>query len=90
MSTRNPDYHEDRSLPEIVSAALWRSRRFDLGVQAVEELRSEYGVTVGYEAMRLWGLPCVRCFAKRLRHSRLSYTADGRYDPGAQDTRRHA
>jgi hypothetical protein len=49
-----------------------------------------YGVTVGYEAVRRWCLPCARCFAKRLRHNRLSYTADGRYDPQAQDTRRHA
>ena len=29
------------------------------------------------------------CQLEQLRHSRLSYKADGRYDPEAHDTRRH-
>ena len=90
MSTRSPDYHGDRFPPEIVSNALWRSHPFSLSFHDVKELLSEHGVTVGYEAVRLWCLPCAPSFAKKRRHNRLSSKADGRYDPEAQNTRRHA
>ena len=76
--------------PEIITYVVWLYHRFCLSFRDVEELLSEYGVTVGYEAVRLWCLQCTPSFAKKLRHNRLSYNADGRYDPGAQDTRRHA
>ena len=89
MSTRSPDYHGYRFPPEIGSNAVWLSHRFYLSFHDVKELRSEYGVTVGYEAVRLRCLPCASSFAKKLRHNCLSYKADGRYDPEAQDTRRH-
>ncbi len=83
LSTRSPDYHGDRFPPEIVSKAVRCSHRFDLSFHDVKELRSEYGVRVGYEAVRLWCLQCASSFAKKLRHNCLSYKADGRYDPGA-------
>ena len=92
MSTRSLDYHGDRFPPEIVSNAVWRSHPFSFSFHDVKELLSEHaehGVTVGYEAVRLWRLPCAPSPAKKLRHKRLSYRADGRYDPEAQDTRRH-
>jgi transposase-like protein len=72
---------------------LWTVRWYvvySLSYRQLEELLSEYGVTVGYEAVRLWCLQCASSFAKKLRHNRLSYNAAGRYDPEAQDTRRHA
>jgi transposase-like protein len=90
MSTRSSDSHGYRFPPEIVSTAVWRSHRFSLSFHDVKELLSEYGVTVGYEAVRLWCLQCAPSFAKKLRHNRLSDNVDGRYDPEAQDTRRHA
>ena len=90
LSTRSPDSHGDRFPPEMVSNAVWRSHHFALSLHDVKELLSEHGVTVGYEAVRLWCLKCAPSFATQLRHNRLSYTADGRYDPEAQDTRRHA
>jgi len=89
LSTRSPDSHGDRFPPEIVSTAVWRSHRFALSFHDVKALRSEYGARVGYEAVRLWRLPCAPSFAKKLRHHRLSYKADGRYDPEAQDPRRY-
>jgi transposase-like protein len=67
-----------------------RSLRFSLSFHDVKELLSERGVTVGYEVVRLWRLKFASSFAKKLRYNRLSDNADGRYDPEAQDTRRHA
>jgi putative transposase len=90
MSTRSPDSYGYRFPPEIGSNAVWLSHRFYLSFHDVKELLSEYGVTVGYEAVRLWCLQCAPSFAKKLRYNRLSYNADGRYDSEAQDTRRHA
>jgi transposase-like protein len=90
MSTRRPDSHGCRFPSEIVSSAVWRSHRFSLSLHEVEEQLSERGVTVGDEAVRECCLKFASSFAKRRRHHRLSVNADGRYDPGAQDTRRHA
>ena len=90
LRTRSPDSHGDRFPPEIVSDAVWRSHRFSLSVYDVKELLSERGVTVGYEAVRQWCLKFAPSFATKLRHNRLSYHADGRYDPEAHDPRRHA
>jgi transposase-like protein len=52
MRTRSPDYHGERFPPEIGSNAVWRSHPFSLSFHDVNELLSEYGVRVSYEAVR--------------------------------------
>ena len=56
--------------PEIISHAVWLYHRFSLSFREVEELLAERGVTVSYEAVRLWCLKFGQAFAKKLRHRR--------------------
>src|SRR5262249_27889799 len=67
MSIGNPDYRGYRFPPEIISYSVWLYHRFCLSFRDVEELLAERGVTVSYEAVRLWCLRFGQAFAKRLR-----------------------
>ena len=49
---------------------MWLYHRFSLSFREVEELLAERGVTVSYEAVRLWCLKFGQAFAKKLRHRR--------------------
>ena len=63
-------YRKHRFPPEIISHAVWLYHRFSLSFREVEELLAERGVTVSYEAVRLWCLKFGQAFAKKLRHRR--------------------
>jgi putative transposase len=67
MKAQNLDYRGYRFPPEIISYAVWLYHRFSLSFRDVEELLAERGVTVCYEAVRLWCLRFGQAFAKRLR-----------------------
>ena len=73
MSTRSSDYRGYRFPPEIISYAVWLYHRFCLSFRDVEELLAERGVTVSYEAVRLWCLKFGQAFANRLRHRRSRF-----------------
>ena len=47
-------YRGHRFPPEIISHAVWLYYRFTLSFRDVEVLLAERGVTVSYEAIRLW------------------------------------
>src|SRR4249919_208778 len=47
-------YYGHRFPPEIISYAVWVYHRFCLSFRDVEDLLAERGVTVSYEAIRLW------------------------------------
>jgi putative transposase len=70
MSIRNPDYRGYRFPSELISYAVWLYHRFCLSFRDVEELLAERGITVSYEAIRLWCLKFGQAFANRLRHRR--------------------
>ena len=53
--------------PEIISHAVWLYPRFSLSFRDVEELLAERGITVSYEAIRLWCLRFGPQYARRLK-----------------------
>jgi putative transposase len=70
MSIRNPDYRGYRFPSELISYAVWLYPRFCLSFRDVEKLVAERGITVSYEAIRLWCLKFGQALANRLRHRR--------------------
>ncbi len=62
-------YKRHRFPPEIIQYAVWIYYRFNLSHRDVEDLLAERGITVSYEAIRLWcnkfGLKYVRRLKKK-------------------------
>ncbi len=73
MKRDAPSYHGYRFPPEIISHAVWLYHRFGVSVRDVEDLLAQRGITVSYEAIRLWCLTFGPAYARRLkrRQSRL-------------------
>ncbi len=76
MNSQRPAYHGYRFPPEIISHAVWLYHRFSLSFRDVEDLLAERGITVSYEAIRLWCLRFGPQYARRLkrRQGRLGDT----------------
>ncbi len=62
-------YKRHRFPPEIIQYAVWLYHRFNLSHRDIEDLLAERGITVSYEAIRLWcnkfGLKYVRRLKKK-------------------------
>ena len=54
MGSDTPSYHRYRFTPEIISHAVGLYHRFCVSFRDVEELLAQRGITVSYEAIRLW------------------------------------
>ena len=54
MTSQPPSYRGYRFPSEIISHAVWLYYRFGLSFRDVEDLLAERGITVTYEAIRLW------------------------------------
>ena len=67
MKRDTPSYHGDRFPPEIISHAVWLYHRFGVSFRDVEDLLVQRGITVSYEAIRLWCLTFGSEYARRLR-----------------------
>jgi putative transposase len=65
-----PSYKRHRFPPEIIAHAVWLYYRFALSFRDIEELLAARGVTVSYEAIRLWCGKFGPEYARRLRHCR--------------------
>ena len=63
-------YHRHRFPPEIISHAVWLYHRFGLSLRDVEDLLAERGITVSYEAIRLWCGKFGLDYARKLRRRR--------------------
>ena len=76
MKTDAPSYHGYRFPPEIISHAVWLYHRFCVSFRNVEELLAQRGITVSYEAIRLWCIKFGPEYARRLkrRQGRLGDT----------------
>ncbi len=72
MKSDTPNYHGYRFPPEIISHAVWLYHRFCVSFRDVEELLAQRGITVSYEAIRLW------CFKFGLEYSRGLKRRQGR------------
>ena len=56
MKRDTPSYHGSRFPPAIISHAVWLYHRFGVSFRDVEDLLAQRGITVSYEAIRLWCL----------------------------------
>ena len=63
-----PSYKRHRFPPEIIAYAVWLYYRFALSFRDIEELLAARGVTVSYEAIRLWRGKFGPEYSRRLRH----------------------
>ncbi len=53
--------------PEIISHAVWLYHRFCMSFRDVEDLLAQRGITVSYEAIRLWCIKFVPEYARGLK-----------------------
>ena len=60
-------YRGHRFPPEIISHAVWLYHRFTLSFRDVEDLLTERGICVSYEAIRYWCLKFGPAYARNLR-----------------------
>ena len=67
MSIDAPSYRGYRFPPEIISHAVWLYHRFRVSFRDVENMLAERGVTVSYEAIRLWCIKFGPEYARRLK-----------------------
>ena len=67
MSETASIYRGYRFPPEIISHAVWLYYRFSLSFRDVEDLLAERGITVSYEAIRLWCRKFGGEYARRLK-----------------------
>ena len=61
------NYHGYRFPPDIISHAVWLYHRFGVSFRDVEDLLAQRGITVSYEAIRLWCLTFGSVYARRLK-----------------------
>jgi putative transposase len=60
-------YNHYRFPPEIIQHAVWLYLRFNLSIRDVEDLLAQRGITVSYEAIRLWVNKFGPKYAKKLK-----------------------
>ncbi len=66
-------YKRYRFPPEIIQHTVWLYHRFNLSHRDIEDLLSERGITVSYEAIRLWCNKFGSEYAKRLKKKRNGF-----------------
>ena len=66
-------YKHHRFPPQIIQYAVWLYHRFNLSHRDIEDLLSERGITVSYEAIRLWCNKFGSEYARRLKKNRNEF-----------------
>ncbi len=66
-------YKRYRFPPEIIQHSVWLYHRFNLSHRDIEDLLSERGIQVSYEAIRLWCNKFGSEYAKRLKKKRNGF-----------------
>jgi putative transposase len=66
-------YKRHRFPPQIIQHAVWLYHRFNLSHRDIEDLLSERGIEVSYEAIRLWCNKFGPEFTKRLKRKRNGF-----------------
>ena len=66
-------YKRHRFPPDIISYAVWLYYRFNLSHRDIEDLLAERGITVSYEAIRLWCIKFGPKYARRLKRQHRGY-----------------
>ena len=78
MNSKSPSYRGYRFPPEIISHSVWLYHRFCVSFRDVEDLLAQRGITVSYEAVRLWCIKFGPEYARRLKR-RQSRSGDTWY-----------
>ena len=73
MKSSKSMYKRHRFPPEIIQYAVWLYYKFNLSHRDVEDLLAERGITVTYEAVRLWCNKFGPKYAQRLRRKHQGY-----------------
>jgi putative transposase len=66
-------YKRHRFPSDIISYAVWLYYRFNLSHRDVEDLLAERGITVSYEAIRLWCIKFGAKYSRRLKKRHGGY-----------------
>ncbi len=66
-------YKGHRFPPEIIQYAVWLYHRFNLSHRDIEDLLAERGITVSYEAIRLWCIKFGLKYVRRLKKKHQGY-----------------
>ena len=66
-------YKRHRFPPDIISYTVWLYYRFNLSYRDIEDLLAERGITVSYEAIRLWCIKFGALYARRLKRKHRGY-----------------
>ena len=66
-------YKRHRFPPDMISCAVWLYFRFNLSHRDIEDLLVERGITVSYEAIRLWRIKFGSKYARRLKRKHGGY-----------------
>jgi len=67
MNTSSTQYKRHRFPTEIIQYSVWLYYRFSLSHRDIEDLLTERGITVSYEAIRLWCNKFGPQYARRLK-----------------------
>jgi len=73
MNTSNTQYKRHRFPAEIIQHAVWLYYRFNLSHRDIEDLLAERGITVSYEAIRLWCNKFGPHYARRLKRRQQGF-----------------
>ena len=73
MKSTTVMYKRHRFPPEIIQYAVWLYHRFNLSHRDIEDLMSQRGIEVSYEAIRLWCNKFGAKYAQRLRRKHQGY-----------------
>jgi putative transposase len=71
--TQSKMYKRHRFPPEIIQYAVWLYHRFNRSPRDIEDLMSQRGIEVSYEAIRLWCNKFGAKYAQRLRRKHQGY-----------------
>ena len=66
-------YKRHRFPPDIISYAVWLYYRFNLSHRDIEDLLAERGITVSYEAVRLWCIKFGAIYTRKLKKRHRGY-----------------
>ena len=66
-------YKRHRFPPDIISYAVWLYYRFNLSHRDIEDLLAVRGITVSYEAIRLWCIKFGAIYTRRLKRKHRGY-----------------
>jgi putative transposase len=66
-------YKRHRFPPDVISYTVWLYYRFNLSYRDIEDLLAERGITVSYEAIRLWCIKFGAIYTRRLKRKHRGY-----------------